>query len=334
MPVSFTEKPVNYHQPLLRLNTIKRNPFHILIALMTGLFLFQTTGTMALGVTVQLEEILAIERGPEGRPFQRLTSVIHDRSRNEILIVDSGANRVYILDSRGEFKNVLGRGEELKKPVGVAVDRKGTIYISEHNSATIKIFEGEAGRMSGTFSEMVLPVENGEIVSPGKLAIGPEGRIFVVEEKKGWIFVFDSERKYQYRMGSKGMEGQGFTSIADVASDPRGTVYSASRGMNPLNEFDRSGQFVQPIRDPRNEMEEIIDPVGIAVDSRNRLWVLDRTRENLSIYGPTGSHMETIEEEDIPGGLFIPVDIDFDGFDNLLILEQGSGRLRLFSQRY
>ena len=76
---------MNYHQPPLRLNTIKRNPFHIFIALMTGLFLFQTTGATALEVKVQLEEILAIERGPEGRPFQRLTSVTHDRSRRGLV---------------------------------------------------------------------------------------------------------------------------------------------------------------------------------------------------------------------------------------------------------
>ena len=306
----------------------------VLAMMLPALILFLAPGSHAWVGEVSLVEEMVIERGPDGRSFQRLTSVAYDRSRNEIVIVDSGADRVYALDRRGEFTNILGRGGELREPVGVAVDGKGAIYISERNAPKIKIFEREPGRVAGTFTELVLPVDADEAVSPGKVTIGSAGTIFVVEEKNGWIFVFDSERNFLYRMGRKGKDGKAFHSLIDLACDSRGIVYSASRGLDPLNEFDKRGQFVQSVSDPRADMEEVIHPVGIAADSRNHLWVLDGTRESISIYGPASEHVQTIEEGDIPGGLFLPVDIDFDVFDNLLVLEQGAGRLRVFSQHY
>lgn len=294
---------------------------------------FRSVCSQANAGEIRLEEEIVIEKGPDGRPFQRLTSVAADRTRNEILIVDSDFNRIFVSDRRGEIATILGRREELKNPVGVAVDGKGAVYVSERNIAKIKIFQDEAERMSGNFSEFDLPFEKNRGISPGKMAVGPEGRILVVDEKNGWILVFDSERNFEYRIGSSGRDGKPFKSIVDAVFDARGVLYSAGRGLNPLSEFDKGGEFVRSIEDIRIELE-VIQPIGIAVDSRNRLWVLDGVRNSMTIYGPAGNHIQTIEEGEIPGGLFLPVDIEFDGFDNLLVLEQGAGRLRVFSQRY
>ncbi len=284
---------------------------------------------------IKLEEILSIDESIAGQQFIDLKSIAYDRSRDEVLVTDAGAHRVYIFNRRGALKGILGRREELRYPTSIAVSGKGKIYVGEKESGVIKVFEGAEERFSGAYKKIVLPVrEDEKKPSPDRMEVGPEGELYVADGANGWILVFGSDGEFRYRIGRGGKDTKGFFLLRDVACDSRRFIYASSRGIDPLMVYDREGNCLRPLRDPGTDVEEIINPIAIAVDARNRLWVLDETEMGLWIYDPSGHHVQTIGKGEIQGGLFLPIDIEFDPFDNLYILERGAGRLRVFSLIY
>jgi DNA-binding beta-propeller fold protein YncE len=303
------------------------------ILFVVGSIFAWTAPASSLGGSVSLEEILMIDRTADGRPFRTPSSVVCDPMTDEILIVDTDAGQVAIFDRHGEMTGLLGKRGELRFPVGVAVGPKGTVYVSERGASAIKVFDGETGRQTGSFTEIHLAPDpsSSESISAGKMAVGPSGDLYVVDESGGTVRAFEPDGKLKFLLWNRGEAGKGFPSLRDVVVDPLGAIYTASRGLDPLNLFDRKGRYLHPVRDQRLDVEDVSDPVGIAVDGRNRLWVLDGAREDLRVYDPSGQHLQTIREDDIPGRLFFPVDIEIDRFDDILILERGAGRLRKFT---
>jgi sugar lactone lactonase YvrE len=318
------------------LKNLDKKSLLILLIYLAGLILFSLVNpASAIEGRIQLEETLRIDETTAGQQFRNLSNVAYDGSKDEILITDTDANRVYIFNRRGEISGVLGRGEELQFPTGVVSDGKGTIYVGEKESGVIKVFEGEAGRVSGSYRTIVLPVKEGEKkASPCGMAISSGGDLLVVDSINGWILVFDPDGEFRYRIGRGGREGKAFSFLRDIALDARGYIYAASSGIDPLKVFDQDFNYLHTVQDLLMDTEVVTDPISITVDRKKRLWVLDGAGRNLKIYDPSGHLVQTIKKDEIPGGLFLPLDIEFDVFDNLMILERGADRLRVFSLRY
>lgn len=288
----------------------------------------------ARGADLRLEEVWTLNGEAGGHPFRSLSSLAYDITKDEYLLADTDAKQVIILDRRGELSGILGREGELRAPVGVAADGKGRIFVGERDRGEIKVFAGGDTRLSEPPEVWNLPsTDEGIGPSPGKMAVGPAGDLYVVDSTGGWILVFDAERRFRYRIGSQGREKKAFSFLQDVACDARGWIYAASRGTYPLTLFDRDGAFLRPVRDIRAVAEDVVDPIGLAVDAHNRLWVLDGARNRLVVFGPQGQHIGTLEESDFRGGLFLPVDIEFDRYDHLVLAERGAARVRLFVPR-
>jgi DNA-binding beta-propeller fold protein YncE len=306
------------------------------LATIGALCLFGLPGpSPAAEAAVTLEEILVIDTASAGLPLGNPVDVACNRRTGEILVADTDAGHVAVFGRGGEPIGLLGRDGELRQPVGVAVGPDGVVYVSERGSGTLKVFG--AARRTAAVPELVLSREGPGEGPPtaGRMAVAPDGRLCVVDGRNGRIRVLDPRGEgRQVRLGPGGSGDGRFSSPRDVAVDGRGWIYVAARGADPLTAFDREGVFLHVVRDLRMAVEDVSDPVGLRTDSRNRLWVLDAAREEVRIYGPVGQHLHTITGKGFRGGLFLPVDIEIDAFDRVLILERGAGRVRVFEPRF
>ncbi len=309
-----------------------------ILMIMEAVFLWTVLSSIAVFPacgqgSIELEEALTIDGTSSGLRFQNPSDIAYDGTRDEILMADVDAGRVYIFDRHGELSGALGRSGELRLPYAVAVARDGTIYVAEKGSHAIKIFRGEKGRIGGAPDRWDLPGKVGnEVASADKLAVDSRGDLWVVDGSNGLVFVFDHAGSLRYRLGARGRGSGGFRSLRDLSIDPRGLVYTVSGGMDPLRVFDIGGNPLYSVGGDDENGEGGGDPVCTAVDNRDRLWVLDGVEGCLRVYGPTGLLLQTITKDQVPGGLFLPVDMETDEFGDLLVLERGAGRVRVFSQ--
>lgn len=125
--------------------------------------------------------------------------------------------------------------------------------------------------------------------SAGKLAIGKDGTLYVVDALNGHILKFDRSGRYLGDIPFKG--------IATLAVDTDGTLYIGSNREYSVSIF-RNNRVVGHFGVGKNEFRSIRD---IAVDpSTGRIYVADNVGNAVRIFNRSGKDLGSIVEVNIP----------------------------------
>ena len=141
------------------------------------------SGDNGPATAAQLNDPVAVAIGPQG----------------EVYIVEAGGNRVRKVASDGDIVTVAGNGQggfggdggpatqaRLSNPHGIAFDSQGNIYISDTDNyrvrrvakdGTIATYAGSGPQGSQTGDGQ--PAVTGNVVSPGDLAFGANGTLYI-----------------------------------------------------------------------------------------------------------------------------------------------------------
>jgi len=106
---------------------------------------------------------------------------------------------------------------------------------------------------------------------PVDLAIGPRGRIFVLEERRREVVVLDADGNL-----SGGFAVEGWRRPQAVATDALGHVYVLDRDLGRIDVFDPDGGILWTLGPTLPGGVELDDPRDIAVDATGRILVADR----------------------------------------------------------
>ena len=75
-------------------------------------------------------------------------------------------------------------------------------------------------------------------------------------------------------------------------------------------------------------------PRSLAVADNNSLYVLDRHRGTIVVFGSNGEFKYNFfEAGESRGKLYYPIEIQFDPWGKLCVVEEGNGRVQVFRQR-
>lgn len=129
--------------------------------------------------------------------------------------------------------------------------------------------------------------------SPGRLAIGGDGALYVVDSYKNHILKFDSNGNYTGDIS--------FPRVSAIAVAPNGTLYVGSHQDFSVS-IVRNGKVTGHLGAGQNEFRSIRD---IAVDpSGGRVYVVDNVGNAVRLFDPSGKDLGTIE------GVNLPISID------------------------
>jgi DNA-binding beta-propeller fold protein YncE len=176
---------------------------------------------------------------------------------------------------------------------------------------------------------------DGQFTSPQGLAVDSQGNVFVADHEANRIQKFDSNGKFLSKL-----EVAELVLPFAIAVDPNGMLYVVN-----LNDY-VSG-FVAKI-DPNGELiakwntcgkgdERINFPVGIAVDERGTIYVVDQGQNRVCIYGSDGKFISSWGSAGAGDGEFMgPSGIALDAQGDIYIPDSDygvNGRLRKFGKR-
>jgi DNA-binding beta-propeller fold protein YncE len=187
----------------------------------------------------------------------------------------------------------------------------------------------------------------GMFIQPHGIAVAPDGSVWVTDAQgaagKGHqVFKFSPEGKVLLVLGKAGVAGNGpdtFNQPSDVAIAPNGDIFVADGhvevrtkpngdlyvpdgvGPNPnarITKFSRDGKFLTMwgVRGPG--AGQLDGPHGLAIDSRGRLFVADRTNSRIEIFDQNGKFLAEWKQFSRPSGIFI------DGNDRLYATDSES----------
>jgi len=214
-------------------------------------------------------------------------------------------------------------GRAMGSSNAIDVDSRGNIWLFERCGANtcldsevdpILQFDPE-GRLLQSFGA-------GMFVFPHGVVLDDEDNVWIVDagvaERKGnQIFKFSPRGEVLLTIGQPGVRGATETLLnepSDLAIAPNGDIYVADGHIAQesnarIVRFDRNGRFISAWGTKGDAPGELDCPHSIALDSRGRVFVGDRTNNRIQIFSPDGDLLDIWEQFGRPSGVRILDDV-------------------------
>jgi sugar lactone lactonase YvrE len=201
-------------------------------------------------------------------------------------------------------------------PKGVniwAYDRCGANSCADSNAAPIVEFD-PSGKLLRSFGA-------GAFLFPHGIHVDRDGNVWVTdqqvnpERKKGvQVVKFSPEGKVLLTLGTAGVVGEGpdtFGAPTDVLVAPSGDIFVSDGHTgckcpnNRIVKFSKDGKFIKAWGKTGTGPGELDGPHSLAMDSKGRLFVGDRTNNRVVIYDQEGKFIAAWKQFGRPSGVFI-----------------------------
>ena len=247
---------------------------------------------------------------PEGRTWGSTSAVEIDKDGVSIWVAErcqqnscTGSNLPAILkfDANGNLVKSFGAGI-LNFPHGIHVDRDGNIWVTD----------GQDNRPRGRRGEPPPATPDGfELNGHQIFKFSPEGQLLMTMGVKG---------------GGRDSTGAAFFwQPNDVLVAPDGNIFvaeghsSAAGSVARVLKFDRTGKLIKTIGKFGTGPEDMDQPHALAMDSRGRLFVGDRSNNRILIMDQEGKLLDTWYQFSRPSGIYI------DANDVIYVADSESG---------
>jgi DNA-binding beta-propeller fold protein YncE len=253
------------------------------------------------------ETIAGWAKMPEGRTWGSTSAVEIDKDGVSIWVAErcqqnscTGSNLPAILkfDASGNLVKSFGAGI-LNFPHGIHVDRDGNIWVTD----------GQDNRPRGRRGEPPPPTPAGfEVYGHQVFKFSPNGDLLLTLGTKGG-----------------GRDSLFFWAPNDVLVAPDGSIFVAEGHSSAPNsnarilKFDRTGKLIKTIGKFGTGPEDMDQPHALAMDSRGRLFVGDRSNNRILIMDQEGKLLDTWYQFSRPSGIYI------DANDVIYVADSESG---------
>jgi DNA-binding beta-propeller fold protein YncE len=209
-----------------------------------------------------------------------------------LYVVDGSMKRVVVYDQDGDYLSAFGGSDMFERPAHVAVDADaryafvvdtGGVSTDQHR---IRVFDIATGEFAYDIGHR--GTGDGEFNLPKDIAIGPDGRLYVVDSSNFRVQVFEADGTYVSTFGSIGVRPGQFSRPKGVATDPDGNVYVTDAAFGNFQIFNPAGQLLLFVgsRSTTAGAAKYMLPAGIAVDEDGRVYMVDQFFRKIDVYRP------------------------------------------------
>ncbi|HEY5546525.1 MAG TPA: peptidyl-alpha-hydroxyglycine alpha-amidating lyase family protein [Gemmatimonadaceae bacterium] len=286
-----------------------------LTAVLAGQAAAQAGGSASMPPTNDLpnpyETITGWAKLPEGRTWGSTSAVEIDRDGVSIWVAErcqqnscTGSNLPAILkfDANGNLVTSFGAGI-LNFPHGIYVDRDGNVWVTDGR-------DNRPGRGRGAAADAPPPPQPAVVYGHQVFKFSPDGKLLMTLGTKGG-----------------GRDSLFFWQPNDILVAPNGDIFvteghsSAANSNARILKFDRTGKLLKIIGKFGTGPVEFDQPHALAMDSRGRLFVGDRSNNRIQILDQEGNHLETWYQFSRPSGVYI------DAQDGIYVADSESGSI-------
>jgi DNA-binding beta-propeller fold protein YncE len=187
-------------------------------------------------------------------------------------------------------------------------------------------------RMAGTKPDQdpghkIMPYQ---LLGPHGMAVDSKGQLYVADQRVGAVFVFNTETR-EATLIRNGIEAS-FKLVNGVAVDDDDRLFVSDGKLHRIYVFDKQQKVVDQIT------EGLVDPVGLAIDTVNRLlYVADTQQDQVLVYDAdsfkllrrlgTGGKNHILTT---PGDFSGPTGVAVDADGNLYVTDTMNYRVEVF----
>ncbi len=261
---------------------------------------------------------LTLRQDVIGDSMNRPTAMYIDQAKQQYYVVDSGKNRLLSFDRKGELLHILNAGKSLQTPYSLTRTDSNGIWLTEKGKNTVSYIDFK--------KKKVIPHElsyKGRTVYPDRIDTH-KGKIYVLDKTSGSIIAYSTA----FNAGQVFACGDcpwGFVDF--VFKDNK--LWALEQDNRSIYRFNLNGQVEKVIQLGDN----VTFPVSLTIGPSGYIYVLDRHRRQIAVYDKNGSFKYSFLNEGVARGqLYYPIQVRFDPWGQLCIVDEGNARVEIFKR--
>jgi len=251
---------------------------------------------------------------------------VADTLRREVLVFDMAEEDVYVMGG-GRYADLF------TVLMGLAVDASGNIYASDSQNNQIYVFTKD--------EKPLINIGDSTLLSwPIGLAVDNErGRLYVANNHRHNIAVFDLSGKHLFNIGRRGQAPGYLNFPSDVDIDSKGNIVVADAMNARIQIFSPDGKYLSHFGRRGDGVADFEIIKGVAVDrATDNIYVTDGKGDDLKVFNEKGEallrlggrHSVKGKRDEAPGGFLIPQDIDIGEDGKIYIVDSLNARFQIF----
>jgi DNA-binding beta-propeller fold protein YncE len=189
-----------------------------------------------------------------------------------------------------------------------AFDSHGTLYVLQRTPTSKVLAFDSAGKLLRSWGDGALPNGHG-------LRIDAHDNIWITDRNLHQVLKFSPTGEPLLALGQKGVKGDNTSTDAlngpsDVAFAPNGDIFvSDGESTNTrIVKFSAAGKLIKMWGTKGTGPGQLDVPHAIAIDSKGRLYVADRTNKRIQLFDQEGGYLGVMTNAGTPYGLCITKD--------------------------
>jgi DNA-binding beta-propeller fold protein YncE len=246
------------------------------------------------------------------------SAVAFDKASDRYYVVDTGRDRLVSFEKDGKLIRGFTANDQLKAPFDMVRLDNGNLWVVEkgRNSLTLIDIAGK-GVTPHTLKD------GKQLVFPDRLAVAG-GKLFVLDRASGQVLRLAPDLSIEQHFGCSDCIG----GLGDFVVDGDSIMALAPRDKK-VYRFNADGTIAKEI-ELGGELEF---PVSLAVGPAGTIYVLDRHQNGVLTYNENGQFMyRFLGPGKGPQDVYFPRQIRFDPWGRLCVVDEGNGRVEVFSQ--
>ena len=175
---------------------------------------------------------------------------------------------------------------------------------------------------------------DGQLKSPGDVAVDTAGNLWVVDKGNNRVEKFDSAGKYLSNFGVYGSGNGQFNRPTSIAITSNGDLLVTDAGNGRIERFSSAGVYLSQFgaKGTGNGQFTGSGPEGVTIDATGNIWVADTYGGRVQKFSSTGAFIKIVGSKGSGSGqLGEPTGIDVDSSGNVWVTDWQNNRVSVFN---
>jgi len=159
------------------------------------------------------------------------------------------------------------------------------------------------------------------------------GKLYVTDELKNCVTVFNSEGNFIEEYGSQGNNMGSFDRPSGIAIDPDNNIFVADTFNHRIQKFSSCGEFISQFGVYGSKASQLDSPWGMALDGSGNLLVADHLNNRVQKFSADGDYLSTFGDKGTEvQTLDHPTDITVDADGDIYVSDWANDRVQIFDE--